>query len=180
MPQLPTNMNEDAVLQQLVVDALNDQIHKELYSAYLYLGMSAHLEGQGYEGFSQWMRLQAQEELAHGMRLYDYVLHRGERVELHAMDAPPTGFGDPLAVFELALEHEREVTASIHALYGLAGEHADLATQRELDWFIIEQVEEEQTALRAVALLTKAAGSDPALLMLDREFGERGSAGDED
>ena len=72
-------MNEDVTLQQPVVDALNDQIHKEFYSAYLYLGMSAHLESQGYEGFSRWMRLQGQEELAHGMRLYDYVLHRGER-----------------------------------------------------------------------------------------------------
>ena len=160
-------------MNETVLSALNDQIRKELHSAYVYLAMSAHFESESFEGFAHWMRLQAQEELAHAMRLYDYLLRRGAVVELQAVDAPPGEFGDPLSVFQAALEHERFITASIHECYKHARVHSDVATQRELDWFVIEQVEEEENAGRAVDLLTKAGDNDAVLLMLDREFGSR-------
>jgi ferritin len=156
-----------------VVKALNDQIRKELHSAYIYLAMAAHFEAEAFEGFAHWMKLQAQEEVAHAMKLYTWVLRRGERVVLQAIDAPPSTWGTPLSVFQAALDHEKKVTASIHALFHLAAEHKDVATQRELDWFVTEQVEEEENAGRAVELLSKAGDSDAALLMLDRVFGER-------
>lgn len=160
-------------MEKAVLDALNDQIRMELSSGYVYLSMSAQFADQAFDGFARWMRLQAAEELAHAMRLFDYVNRRGGRVVLQGVDAPPDDFGRPLDAFRTALEHERKVTASIHALYQLAGSHADLATQRELDWFVTEQVEEEENAQRAVDLLTRAGDNDAALFMLDREFGRR-------
>lgn len=160
-------------MEKPVLDALNDQIRMELSSGYVYLSMSAQFEAESYGGFARWMRLQAAEELDHAMRLFDYVNRRGGRVVLQGVDAPPASFGRPLEAFQTALDHERKVTASIHALFELAGDHGDLATQRELDWFVTEQVEEEESAQRAVDLLTRAGDNDAALLMLDREFGRR-------
>lgn len=157
-----------------VLKALNDQIRMELSSGYVYLAMAAQFEAESYEGFAHWMRLQAQEELAHAMRLFDYVNRRGGRVVLQEIDCPPEEYGTPLEAFQNALEHEEAVTASIHALFSLAGERHDVATQRELDWFITEQVEEEENAGRAVDLLTRAGDDPAALLFLDREFGSRG------
>jgi len=165
-------------MEKAVLDALNDQIRLELSSGYVYLSMSAQFESESLEGFSRWMRLQAQEELAHAMRLFDYVNRRGGRVTLEGIDAPATEFGRPLKAFQTALDHERKVTASIHSLFQLAGEHRDLATQREMDWFVTEQVEEEENAQRAVDLLSRAGDNDAALLMLDREFGRRITEGD--
>jgi len=153
--------------------ALNDQICMELSSGYVYLAMAAQFEAESYEGFAHWMRLQAGEEQEHAMKLFDYMNRRGGRVVLQAIPCPPEEFGAPLDAFRNALEHEEAVTASIHRLYALAGEHDDIATQRELDWFVTEQVEEEENAGRAVDLLARA-GDDPAsLLFLDREFGSR-------
>jgi ferritin len=160
-------------MEKAVLDALNDQIRMELSSGYVYLSMSAQFESESLEGFARWMRLQAQEELTHAMRLFDYVNRRGGRVTLEGIDAPAAEFGRPLKVFQTALDHEQRVTASIHALFQLAGEHGDLATQRELDWFVTEQVEEEDSAQRAVDLISRAGDNDAALLMLDREFGRR-------
>lgn len=161
------------MMQKAVLDALNDQIRLELSSGYVYLSMSAQFESEAFEGFARWMRLQAGEELAHAMRLFDYVNRRGGRVVLEGIDPPETEFGRPLNAFRTALEHEQKVTASIHALFAVAGEHGDLATQREMDWFVTEQVEEEENAQRAVDLLVRAGDNDAALLMLDREFGRR-------
>lgn len=162
-----------------VLSALNDQIRMELASGYVYLAMSAQFEAESYDGFAHWMRLQAQEELEHAMKLFDYVNRRGGRVVLQEIPCPPESFGKPLDAFKNALSHEQKVTASIHALYALAGEHGDVATQRELDWFVTEQVEEEENAGRAVDLLTRAGEDPSALLFLDREFGAR-SEEDED
>jgi ferritin len=160
-------------MDKAVLDALNDQIRMELSSGYVYLSMAAQFEDESFDGFAHWMRLQAHEELEHAMRLFDYVNRRGGRVTLQAIQAPPESFGRPLQAFRTALEHEQNVTASIHALVGVAAEQGDLATQRALDWFVTEQVEEEENAQRAVDLLTRAGDNDAALLMLDREFGRR-------
>jgi len=157
--------------------ALNEQIKHELDSGYLYLAMSAHFEGANLPGFARWMRIQAREELGHGMRLFDYVLERGGRVELERLDKPPAQFDSPLSVFEMALEHELKVTALIRRLHEVALERKDYATQVYLQWFITEQVEEESTAHLAVERLRMAGDAPAALLMLDRDFGARSEEG---
>lgn len=156
-----------------VQDAFNEQIKNELSSGYLYLSMSAHFDHENFPGFAHWMRLQAQEELAHAMRLFDYVLRRGGRVELRAVEAPTTDFGGPLSLFESVLEHERAVTVMIHGLFELSGKASDWAAQQELQWFIAEQVEEEDNASTALNQVRMAGEDQAALLMLDQQFGSR-------
>ena len=155
--------------------ALNEQLTKETYSSYLYLAMCAHFESAGYPGFAGWMRAQAEEEHLHAMRFFDHINDRDGRVRLDAIGVPPVEFGTPLEVFEASLAHEREITASIEALY----ERSDRSTQAFLDWFLTEQVEEEKTVGQIVDTLRLAGDSGPSLLLLDRELGARG-AGDGD
>lgn len=162
-----------SVITQKVQDAINDQIQKELYSAYLYLSMSAHFEAQALTGFAAWMRVQAKEEVSHGMKLFTYLVDRGGRVRLGGVQAPPTDFGSPLSIFQQAYGHEQEVTASIHALYALAVEEADFATQSMLTWFVNEQVEEEKTASEIVAELEMIGESRGSLFYIDRHMGKR-------
>lgn len=156
-----------------IQDALNEQIRAELHSAYVYLGMSAHFAEQSFDGFAHWMKLQAQEELAHAMKIYAYVLHRGGHVDLRTVEAPSGELGSPLEIFEAALAHEQKVTAMIHRIFDLAREKNDYATEQEFQWFVTEQVEEEDSAGTAVEQLRMAEGSLPALLMLDQRFGAR-------
>jgi ferritin len=153
--------------------AFNVQIKNELFSGYLYLSMSAHFDQGNLPGFARWMRLQAQEELAHAMRLFDYVLRRGGRVELHGIEAPTTDFGSPLSIFQSVFEHEQAVTGMIHALFELSGKEGDLAAQQELQWFIAEQVEEEASAATARDQMRMAGDDQAALLMLDQQLGSR-------
>jgi ferritin len=161
------------MLDPTLEQALNDQLNKEQYSAYLYLAMSAHFEAAGFPGFASWMRAQADEEQVHAMKFFDYLNDRGGRVRLQAIAAPPLDFGSPLAGFEASLEHERFITQSIETLY----EQADRPTQAFLDWFLTEQVEEEKTVSQIVESLQLAADSGPALLLLDRELGARQGGG---
>ena len=156
-----------------VLDAFNEQIKSELFSGYLYISMSAHFDHENLPGFAHWMRLQAQEELAHAMRLFDYVIRRGGRVELQAIEAPATQFGSPLSVFESVLEHEQKVTGMIHRLFELSGKEGDWAAQQELQWFIAEQVEEEDSASTVRDQVRMAGDDQAALLMLDQQFGSR-------
>ena len=163
-------MNED------VRTAINEQINREFHAAYLYLAMAAHFEAEALEGFAHWMRLQAQEEQGHAMRLFDYLLERGARVELGTIEAPPAGFDSPLSIAEQALEHERKVSEQINRIYALSAERGDFATQVHLQWFVAEQVEEESTGERMVERLRMAGDSRAALLILDRELAARSSA----
>jgi ferritin len=154
---------------------LNDQIQAELYSAYLYLSMSAYCESANLPGFAHWMRVQAQEEQGHAMKLYGFVHDRGGRVVLQAIAQPPIEFDSALDVFERVYEHEQKVTGLIHDLYGLALEQKDYASQSHLQWFVDEQVEEEKTASGIVETL-KVIGDKPhALIMLDRALAKRGA-----
>lgn len=162
-------------MNKKVEKAFNDQIQLELSSAYLYLAMAAHFEGQNLPGFAHWMKAQFQEEQGHAMRLYEHVNDRGGRVVLEAIEKPPTEFGSPREVFEAVLKHERKVTASIHKLYELAGKENDLAAQVHLQWFINEQVEEEKNAIDILAQLTAVEEHKHALLMVDHHLGQRGS-----
>lgn len=161
-----------------VQEAINEQIKNELYSAYLYLAMSAHFEEEALTGFASWMRVQAREEVTHGMKLFDYLNDRGGRVELKGIAAPPSSFDSPLAIFRQAYAHEQEVTASIHALYALAAKESDYPTQVALTWFVNEQVEEEKTAAELVAQLELVGDNRPALLVLDRQLAGRQAGGD--
>ncbi|MDX1495007.1 MAG: ferritin [Longimicrobiales bacterium] len=161
-------------MNESVREAVNRQIGHEFKAGYLYLAMSAHFERVSLVGFASWMREQAQEELEHAMKLYDFMNHRGARVELPAIDAPPSDFGSPLEIFQKALGHEEEVTRLIHELYDLCVEKHDHATQLELNWFITEQVEEESSVGTIVDQLVMAGDNEAAVLMLDRELGARG------
>ena len=160
-------------MKQAVLDGINEQIKNELYSGYLYLGMSSHFEMENLKGFAHWMRLQAQEELEHAIRLFDHAARRGARVTLQAIEAPPPADGTPLSLFQRALDHERHVTRSINELYRLARQENEYATELELQWFVQEQVMEEDNAATAVDQLALAGDNKAALLMLDRQFGQR-------
>ena len=160
-------------MKKRIEDAVNTQINEELFSAYVYLAMSAHFEAVNFEGFASWMKIQAKEELAHAMRLFDHLNRRGGRVVLKAVGEPPLDFGAPLEVFEKALAHEQHITGCIHDLYRVAVEEGDLPAQLELQWFVDEQVEEEENTGRVVEQLKMAGDNKVALLMLDRELGQR-------
>ena len=163
------------MLSKTMQDAINEQIKNELYSAYLYLSMSAYCETNSLPGFARWMRAQSQEEVEHAMKFFDFVNERGGRVVLQAIDQPPLEFESPRAIFEQSLEHERKVTGMIHSLYELALEEKDYAAQILLHWFIDEQVEEESSAAQILDTLEMIGDKGQALVMLDRELGKRGA-----
>lgn len=163
------------MLNKTMQDAINEQVKKEFASAYLYLAMAAHCEAVNLPGFAHWLRAQNQEENGHAMKLFDYVLDRGGRVTLQAIDQPPSKFKSPLDVFEQALEHERKVTDAIHKLYAMAVKENDYGTQTMLQWFISEQVEEEKQATQIVEQLKLAGDEGSALLLLDRQLAARAS-----
>ena len=163
-------------LSKKLEDAINEQINKELYSGYLYLSMSAYCEAENLPGFAGWMRAQAQEEVEHAMRFFDYVNARGGRAVLKAIEMPPPIWKSPLEMFEQVLEHERKVTGMINRLYELALTEKDYAAQIELQWFIAEQVEEEESAGQVVDQLKRVGEQPMGLLMLDRQLRERGAA----
>ena len=161
------------MLSQAVQEAINDQIHHEFHSAYVYLSMSAYLEAANFTGFAKWMRMQAKEEVMHAMKLFDFVNDRNGRVTLKTLEQPNAEWKSVLNVFEQALKHEQTVTSMIHSLYALATKENDYATQVALTWFINEQVEEEATATSVVDRLKIANNDGAALLILDGQMGAR-------
>jgi len=157
------------MLSKTLQAAFNDQIHKEFYSSYLYLAMAAHFESVNLPGFASWMKKQADEERSHGMKLWEHVFDRGGKVELKAIEQPPTTFGKPLEVFKQVLEHEQTVTASINALYALALKENDAAAQIHLQWFVSEQVEEEKNASELIEQLKMSGDQAFAALFMDKQ-----------
>ena len=156
-----------------VQDVMNDQIQRELESAYIYLSMAAYFDSANLPGFAHWMKVQFQEEQAHAFKFYDFVNDRSGQVLLQALGQPPVKFQSPLDAFEKALAHEEKITAHINDLYALATEEKDIASQNLLQWFVEEQVEEEKNAGDIVDMLKKIGDSNHALIMLDRELGQR-------
>jgi ferritin len=154
-------------------DAMNEQINKELFSSYLYLSMAAYFEDRNLPGFANWMRVQADEEREHAMKIYDFILERGGKVALKAIDAPKTEWNSTLEVAEEVAAHEGKVTASIHALYELALKEKDYPAQVMLQWFISEQVEEEKNAAEIVASLKMIEAHETAVLQLDHRLSKR-------
>jgi ferritin len=154
--------------------AFNNHVTAELYSANLYLAMSAHCESKAYKGFGRWLRVQYQEELAHAAKFVDYLLARGGEVVIGAVEAPGKSFGSVLQVFEAVLAHEKEVTEGLHRLYALAQAEKDTAAQVFLQWFVNEQVEEEASVQEIVDKLRLIGDKSSAALYLDKEYGKRG------
>ena len=153
---------------------MNTQIQRELESAYIYLSMAAYFDASNLPGFAHWMKVQFQEEQAHAMKFFDFIIDRGGKVALQAIGQPPVEFKSPLEVFEKALAHEEKISGHINDLYALSMQEKDFASQPLLQWFIEEQVEEEQSAGEIVETLKMAGEIGSALLILDQQLGERG------
>lgn len=154
-------------------DALNEQINKEFYSSYLYLSMSAYAQTLGLPGVSHWMKIQAQEELTHANKFFDYVHERNGKVDLKPIEAVDNDFGTVVELFERVLEHEEYVTASINELVDIAIEISDHATRSMLMWFVDEQVEEEANVGEIIDQLKMVAGKGQGLFMMDKEMAAR-------
>ncbi len=165
------------MLSEKMENALNGQLNAEMYSGYLYLSMNAYFKSINLDGFANWMHYQAQEELAHAMKFYDFIISRGGRVKLAQVDAPPNTWDSPLAIFEATLEHEQKVTGLINDLVELALAEHDHASNIFLQWFVSEQVEEEENVggvLEQLKLMGEAKGG---LFMMDRELAKRSAGG---
>jgi ferritin len=161
------------MLNKKMIQALNEQINREMYSAYLYMSMSACSNKMGLKGFANWFMVQYHEEMFHAMKLYEYVQRQGADVKLETIKAPPMEFASQLDMFTQTLAHEQYITKSINELMDLAMEKKDHATQIFLEWYVTEQVEEEENDNDIIAQL-KLIGDNPhALLMLDRELTAR-------
>lgn len=161
------------MLSKKTITALNAQVAAEFYSAYLYLGMSAWLAGEALPGAARWMELQAKEELEHGHKIMSYLLEREAPVKLGPIEAPPHKWKSALDVFERSYEHEKKVTGMINNLMATARSENDYATEIFLQWFVTEQVEEENAALENVRILKMAEGNNKGLFMIDRQLGQR-------
>jgi ferritin len=161
------------MISERMQEALNGQLNAELYSSYLYMSMAAYFQDLNLGGFANWMRVQAQEELVHAMKFYDFINERGGRVVMKPIDGPSTEWDSPLAAFEAVLAHEQKVTGLINDLVELALAEHDHATNIFLQWFVTEQVEEEDSANDVVQKIKLMGDARGGLFMLDRELGQR-------
>ncbi len=155
-------------------NALNKQINAEMYSGYLYMAMAAHFESVNLEGFANWMKQQAKEEMAHAMKFWDYVYDRGGSVQLDTIDKPKLEWKTPLEAFQDAYDHEKKVTEMINGLLEHARKIKDYATESMLKWFVDEQVEEEASAENILEKLKLIKDSVNGLMMLDAHLKGRG------
>ena len=161
------------MINEKLEKAFNEQINKEFYSEYLYLSMQAYFERLNLKGFVNWISVQVQEERAHAMGMFDYLNRRGGSVVLETIAKPQTDWKSPLDVFEDVLKHEEYVTSTINALTDVADEVKDRAAISFLDWYLKEQVEEEDNVGQVLATLRLIGDDKKALLMLDKELATR-------
>ena len=161
------------MIKETIQDAINRQINRELYSAYLYTAMSAYFETLPLRGAAKYMRVQANEERTHAMKFFDYIIERGGIVKLTAIETPPFKWESPLKAFEEAYKHEQKVTGWINDLVNLAIKEQDHATNNMLQWFVKEQVEEEANAALVVEKIKMLGPEGHAFLWLDHELGKR-------
>lgn len=162
------------MISKKAAKAINTQINREFYSAYLYLAMASDAMAKGFKGAANWFNLQFNEEQGHALKFAHYLQEQGAKVELAAIDKPKGEWKDLLEMFKEALDHEKKVTAWLCEIMTLAVEEKDYATQNTLKWFIDEQVEEEANAADVVWMLDMSAGSKGALFMADKQLGKRG------
>ena len=163
------------MLTEKVQNALNDQFNAELYSSYLYLSMHAYFKSINLDGFANWMYQQVKEELLHAMKFYNFINQRGGRAKTAAVAEPPSEWDSPLAVFEETFSHEQKVTGLINDLVEIANEAHDHATQISLQWFVTEQIEEEESASGVLEQLKLMQGHVGGIFMIDRELEKRTS-----
>ncbi|MEJ2717178.1 MAG: ferritin [Deltaproteobacteria bacterium] len=161
------------MISEKIQEAFNKQLNAELYSSYLYLSMSAYFESMNLEGFANWMRCQAQEEIVHAMKFFTYLNERGGTATMAPIDGPPTKWDSPLHAFEEAYRHEQKVTGMINHLVDLGREESDHASSAFLQWFVTEQVEEEASADQVVQKIKLAGDRGGGLFMVDRELAAR-------
>lgn len=160
-------------MKESIQKEINQQINKEFYSSYLYLSMAAYFETTSLKGFANWMQIQAQEELAHAMKFYTFAQSRGGNIRLKTIEEPPTQWSTPQAVFEKAYEHEKSISQSIDQLVDLAIQEKDHATNSFLQWFVNEQVEEEESVSEVVNKLKLIGDSGNGLFIIDQELAKR-------
>ncbi len=153
--------------------ALNGQLNRELYSAHLYLSMSAYFQSRSLRGFAHWMTVQHAEETSHALKIVNFISDRNGRVALGSLDQPPVEFESVQEVMELSLAHERELTESISDLYRIAQSEKDYPTHVLLEWFVEEQIEEEKTIVEICDHLELIGDDGTGLLLLDARLGDR-------
>lgn len=161
------------MLDANVTALLNDQINKELYSAYLYLDFSNYYKSKGLDGYANWYQVQAQEERDHAMLFYQYLHNNNAAVTLKAIDKPDKTFSDLMGPLKAGLEHEEYVTSLIHTIYAAAQAVNDFRTLQFLDWFVKEQGEEETNATDMITKFELFGGDPKGLYMLDSELKTR-------
>jgi len=152
---------------------INEQVKNEFYAAYFYLSVSSYFEAKPLTGFAHWMKVQSQEEVSHAMKFFNFLLQHGSRVSLLSIDQPPSDFESPLDAFSQALQNEKRVTSQIHHLYALALEEQNADAQVLLQWFIEEQVEEEESVGEVIEELKRVGEDADALLQLNKTLGTR-------
>jgi ferritin len=161
------------MLSPTINKAINKQINEEMFSAYMYLAIAAKADSMGLSGFSNWFKMQYNEELAHADRFFNYVLERSGEIELDAIAKPTVSDGSALKMFEASLAHEQHITKCIFELKDLAKAESDHATDVFLEWFVNEQVEEEATTQAIIDQLKMVDGNPSGLFMIDRELATR-------
>ncbi len=163
------------MLNEKIQEALNEQINKEVYSSYLYLAMSAYSSSAGLPGFAHWFRVQSEEENMHAMKLFDYINDQDGRVKLKEIKEPPMEFGTAVEMFRQTLEHEQFITRSINELVELANAEKDETTASFLQWYVDEQVEEEENDKEIIAKLRGIDKNEYVVPSVDQELAKRPS-----
>lgn len=161
------------MLNERLLEALNDQVNFEFYSSYTYLAMASYAESVDLSGFANFFRVQAQEELFHAMKFYDYIFQKNGTVTLNTIPKPNGSYESMMDVFNKGYEHEQEVTKKIYTLADIANEEREHATISLLKWFIDEQVEEENTFNSLLKKIRRAEGNPAAIYMIDEELSKR-------
>ncbi len=161
------------MLSKSVEKALGEQVNFEIYSSYIYLAMSSYLKSVSLNGFANWMQIQVQEELAHAMKLHDFILERGNSIEFEVIQKPNGDWNSPEEVFAQAYAHEQIVTGKINSLLDLALTEKDHATNAHLQWFITEQIEEEANVYEVLQQIRLFKDSPNGLFLLDKDLGQR-------
>ncbi len=161
------------MLSKKMLEELNKQMNREFYSGYLYMGLATYFRKENWNGFAHWMDMQAKEEFDHAMKFYQYIFERDSVPEWDALEKPPSSWSSALSAFEVALEHEKKITAHINDLVKLAREEEDYATEAFLQWFISEQVEEEASIREIIQHINQAPDSASHLFLIDRHLAQR-------
>lgn len=161
------------MISEAINNILNEQINKEFYSGYLYLSMSAHMKELGLFGFASWLRLQAKEEVEHGLKVFDYIINSNSFVTLKQIKAPDFEFDGIIPIFNVIYEHEKCITHSVMAVAQKAEEECDRTTLNFIDWFIAEQIEEEENVKNIIKRLELFGDDKVALYLMDKELAER-------